>query len=119
MLTKRLTAVALAAAMGMFAANAQAGGNPIAGKAKAKVCAACHGLHGVSTDPQFPILAGQYADYIVQALKEYKDGQRKNPIMAAMAAPLSQQDREDLAAWFASQPNGVYGFSGARLDHRY
>lgn len=119
MLMKRLLAVTLAAVFGLLAANVQASGNPIAGKAKAKVCAACHGLNGVSADPQFPILAGQYADYIVQALKEYKDGQRKNPIMAAMAANLSQQDREDLAAWFASQPKGVYGFSGARLDHRY
>lgn len=75
-----------------------------AGKEKAaQVCASCHGADGNSTDPQYPLLAGQYADYIVQALKEYQNGNRKNPIMSGFAAGLSEEDMENLAAWFSSQ----------------
>lgn len=80
-----------------------AAGDPAAGKKKAQACAACHGPGGHSTSPQFPILAGQYADYLVHALTAYQTGDRKNPIMAGMAAPLSEQDKEDLAAYFAAQ----------------
>lgn len=82
---------------------ALADGNPLAGKKKAQACAACHGPAGHSTLPQYPILAGQYADYLVHALTAYQTGDRKNPIMQGMAAPLSEQDKEDLAAYFANQ----------------
>jgi cytochrome c553 len=78
-------------------------GDPASGKEKAKVCEACHGATGKSVDPNYPNLAGQYADYMVQALNDYKTGARTNPIMAPMAAPLSEQDIEDIAAWYASQ----------------
>ncbi len=80
-----------------------AAGNPAAGKEKAQACAACHGPDGNSPSPQFPTLAGQHADYLVHALTAYQTGDRKNPIMQPMAAPLSEQDKEDLAAYFASQ----------------
>lgn len=84
---------------------AQADGNAAAGKQKAaQVCAACHGAEGNKPSaPDQPILAGQYPDYIVQALSDYKSGKRKNAIMNGMAAGLSRQDMEDLAAWFSSQ----------------
>lgn len=78
-------------------------GNPVAGKKKAQACVACHGPGGHSTVPRYPILAGQHADYIVHALTAYQTGDRKSPIMQPMAAPLSEQDKEDLAAYFASQ----------------
>ena len=81
-----------------------------AGKAKAVVCQACHGADGnAGTDPQYPRLAGQYRDYLARALHEYKKGERKNPIMAGFVAPLSDQDIENLAAYFASLPGGKLG----------
>lgn len=80
-----------------------AGGDVAAGKEKSAPCATCHGADGVSQDPNFPILAGQHADYLIKTLEDYKSGARKNPIMAGFAAGLSKQDREDLAAFYASQ----------------
>lgn len=80
-----------------------ADGNPALGKEKAKVCEACHGPTGKSVDPSYPILAGQYEDYLVQALNDYRIGDRVNPVMAGMVSTLSDQDVEDLAAWYASQ----------------
>lgn len=80
-----------------------AGGDLAAGKQKSAVCQTCHGVDGNSTNAQFPRLAGQYSDYIVQALSEYKSGARTNPIMAGFAANLSQRDMEDLASYFAGQ----------------
>lgn len=74
-----------------------------AGKTKSAACAACHGIDGNSAAPDFPRLAGQYPDYLMKALADYKSGARKNPIMAPMVAPLSAQDMEDLAAFYSSQ----------------
>lgn len=83
------------------------GGNIAAGKAKADAaCAACHGADGIkSIDPSYPILAGQYQDYLARALTEYQKGTRKNPIMMGMAAALTKQEVADLAAYYASLPS--------------
>jgi cytochrome c553 len=90
---------------GLFVTQAVlASGSIEAGKQKSQTCAACHGANGISTSDQFPILAGQYRDYLIQALHEYQKGDRKNPIMAGMAKPLSEQDIQDLAAYFSSLP---------------
>ena len=78
-------------------------GNAAAGKEKAKACAACHGADGNSASADFPKLAGQHADYIVKSLQGYKNGTRKNPVMAPMGSNLSQRDMEDLAAYFSQQ----------------
>lgn len=83
------------------------GGDPEAGKQKAAACQACHATDGNSTDAQFPRLNAQYADYIVKALEDYKSGARQNAIMAGFAATLTETDREDLAAYFASQEKGL------------
>ncbi|HYW76245.1 MAG TPA: cytochrome c [Gammaproteobacteria bacterium] len=83
-------------------------GNPAAGKKKAATCEGCHGKGGVSTTPQFPVLAGQYYDYLVHALKAYRSGARKNSIMNGMASNLSDQDIKDLAAYFSSQNGPLY-----------
>ena len=85
-------------------------GNEEAGKNKAaQVCAACHGPDGNKPSaPDQPILAGQYYDYLVRALTDYKIGRRNNPIMKGFAAPLSTRDIEDLAAWFASRKSGLH-----------
>ncbi|HEX7029025.1 MAG TPA: cytochrome c [Gammaproteobacteria bacterium] len=83
------------------------GGDVEAGKEKAATCAACHGLDGNSPNAMYPILTSQYADYLEHALRAYKSGQRNNAIMSSLAAPLTEEDIEDLAAWFASQSGGV------------
>lgn len=95
--------VVFALAAGMHPA-AQGGGDPAAGeKIAGEKCQACHGLDGNSSDPQYPRLAGQYADYMVHSLSAYKSGGRNNAIMGGFAAGLSEQDMEDVAAWYASQ----------------
>lgn len=101
--SRTVLVVAAVCAMALASSAATAAGDPQAGKQKAEQCKACHGLDGNSTSPQFPVLAGQHADYLVRALEQYKAGGRKNPIMAPQAAGLSAQDRADLAAWFSSQ----------------
>jgi len=92
------------------AGNALAGGDAAKGKAKAEqVCGACHGPQGNKPSaPDQPVLAGQYPDYLVQALGDYKSGRRSNPIMKGFASQLSKQDMEDLAAWFSSQPTPLH-----------
>jgi cytochrome c553 len=94
----------------VLAGTVQAKGNAERGKAKAKqLCAACHGADGAKpAAPDQPILAGQYNDYLVRALADYKSGKRANPIMKAFAGPLSKQEIEDLAAWFSSQKSGLH-----------
>ena len=84
-----------------------AGGDPQAGKEKSAVCAGCHGEDGNSVVGANPRLAGQYESYLLQALKRYKSGQRKDLLMGNMVAQLSLQDMKDLAAWFASQDQNV------------
>lgn len=78
-------------------------GDATTGQAKAAVCGACHGVDGNSSDPQYPKLAGQSEQYIVQQLNNFKSGKRQNPIMLGMATPLSEQDMHDIGAYFASQ----------------
>ena len=87
----------------VVAAPAQAAGTPEAGKVKSAACAACHGADGNSANPEWPTLAGQHQGYIAKQLNDYKSGRRKNAMMSGMAAPLSDQDIADLAAYFASQ----------------
>lgn len=73
-----------------------------AGKAKAAVCAACHGVEGKALIPNYPHLAGQNAAYLVKQLKAFKDGSRKEPLMVPFMAPLTDADIENLAAYYAS-----------------
>ena len=80
---------------------AQAGGDAAAGKAKAGACAGCHGASGEGNKPN-PPLAGLPEAKFVQAMKDYKSGKRPNPVMKSFASPLSDQDFENLAAYYAS-----------------
>jgi cytochrome c553 len=91
--------------LGMTAANfANAAGNIQAGQTKAStVCVACHGLDGNSVNPEWPSLAGQHEKYIVKQIKAFKAGERTNPLMSPIALTLTDQDMEDVAAYFASQ----------------
>lgn len=94
-----MVSLASVAALG----TAHAAGDAAAGKTKSAACMACHGTDGNSAAPNFPKLAGQHPDYIVKQLKEFKSGDRKDPTMNGMAAPLSDQDMEDLAAYYSTQ----------------
>lgn len=78
-------------------------GDVQAGQAKAATCAACHGMDGNSSDPQYPKLAGQSEPYIVQQLQNFKSGKRQNAIMANFVAQLSDKDMHDIGAYFASK----------------
>jgi len=75
--------------------------------AAVQTCAACHGTDGVGILPEYPTIAGQHADYIRQALKDYRSGKRQNAIMNGFASQLSDADIKAVAAHFASQP-GLY-----------
>lgn len=87
-----------------FAASATAAGDAAKAAEMAKtVCAACHGVDGNSPAPTFPKLAGQSADYLVKQLKNFKSGERNNAVMAPMVAALTEEDMQNLAAYFASQ----------------
>ena len=78
-----------------------------AGQRKSEPCKACHGEAGISATGDFPNLAGQHPDYLAAAIGHYKNGKRKNPIMAAQVANLSPKDMLDLAAYFSHQPGLV------------
>jgi len=83
--------------------TSQAAGDPAAGKEKSASCAACHGADGNSVNPEWPKLAGQHQAYLVKQLTYFKDGERVNETMKGMASNLTEQDREDLAAYYSSQ----------------
>lgn len=73
-----------------------------AGKKKVATCAGCHGSEGVSEAGMFPNLAGQHAEYLESALKQYRDGDRKNEMMTPMAKGLSDETIADIAAYYSS-----------------
>lgn len=86
----------------LLSLSALADGDAAAGKAKAVTCAGCHGLEGVSTNPMWPSLAGQKKQYLAKQLRDFRDGNRHNPVMSPMAQGLSDQDVENLAAYYSS-----------------
>lgn len=98
-----VVAAALAAAGAAGAADLEAG------KAKAQeVCQACHGMDGQSpASPDYPKIGGQHQDYLAKALRDYRSGARKNPVMGAMAQPLSAQDIDNVTAYYAKQPGAL------------
>lgn len=89
-----LTTASLAAS-NAFAADVEKG------KAKSATCSACHGSNGISQIPMYPNLAGQKEQYLVLQLKAFRSGERKNMVMAPMAAGLSDDDIANLAAYYA------------------
>jgi cytochrome c553 len=77
-------------------------GDVKAGRAKALMCQACHGIDGLSTVPDAPNIAAQTEPYIVAQLQAFKSGARKNDAMSVVAPSLSDADIEDLAAYFSA-----------------
>jgi cytochrome c553 len=96
-----LTSIIIAMSFGI-AGTAQAAGDAAAGKAKAALCIGCHGDKGQGVPPN-PVLAGKPEAEQIKALKDYKSGARANPVMSGMAATLSDQDIENVSAYFSSQ----------------
>lgn len=94
--------------MGCLGMNdvALAVGDAAAGKLKAETCMGCHGIptyKNVYPTYNVPKLGGQHAEYIVAALKAYKSGDRAHQTMHANTSNLSDQDMQDIAAFFAAQ----------------
>lgn len=107
LLSSRLAAVVVTVlALGASASALAAGGDAARGKVLSYTCLGCHGIpdyHNAYPDYPVPRLAGQHADYIVAALKEYRSGLRSHPTMQVQAATLSDQDMEDIAAYFSAE----------------
>ena len=87
----------------LLSTGVMAKGDPAEGEKKSITCQACHGTDGNGTDPTYPRLAGQYADYLAHAMKSYQNGKRTNVVMVGMMSSLSEEDIEDLAAFYASK----------------
>ncbi len=79
-----------------------AAGSVTAGRQKALMCQACHGMDGKAKIPEAPNLAGQSDIYLVKALKDYRSGARKSDMMSMVAPALKDQDIDDLAAYYAA-----------------
>ena len=95
-----VTGIALVLAMPVYAA-----GDTAKGRVKSITCMGCHGIPGYhNAYPNYPVprVGGQHPEYIVAALKAYKSGRRGHRTMQAQAATLSEQDMQDIAAYFAS-----------------
>lgn len=104
---KKLFAFLALAGIVNLAAAADVAGNAQAGSNKVAMCVGCHGIPGYKAAfPevfQVPMLGGQSAKYLENALNAYKKGERKNPSMRGIAAGLSDQDIADVAAYYAQQ----------------
>src|SRR5258705_4732374 len=103
---KRYGLLAMSAAMAfLLPASAWAEGDPARGRARAQMCEGCHGIADYRTAyPEVypvPRIGGQQEAYIVKALRSYKAGARKHPTMRSIAVTLSDQDMDDLAAYYA------------------
>ena len=88
--------------LGAVHGDAVAAGDAKAGRAKAMLCQACHGTDGLSKVPDAPNIAGQVEGYLVTQLRAFKSGARKNESMTVVASTLSDQDIENLAAYFSA-----------------
>jgi cytochrome c553 len=98
------------AMMGALAGESAVAQDVDDGRKKAEACVACHGANGNSTQPQFPVLAGQTARYIYLQLKDFKEGRRTEPQMDPFVKDLSRQDMFDIAAFFAAQKPAPLAF---------
>ena len=113
---KTLLLVLSAIATALLAPIALAQGDAAAGQAKSALCATCHGPDGNSTLVINPKIAGQNARYISKQLQDFKSGVRPGPIMAAMVISLSDEDIEDLAAYYAAQTPTLLGADPDKVE---
>jgi cytochrome c553 len=85
-----------------FSTGGASAADASAGKAVARACAVCHGAIGVSVAPDAPNLAGQPAMYLSTQLRAFRSGERRHEVMSVIAKPLTDNDIDNLAAWFSS-----------------
>ena len=105
----KIQSLLLAAALMVILSPASVSAGDIeAGKAKSAVCLTCHKTSNEVVGVATPIIAGQYEDYLIQALRDYKSGTRKNPVMGGFAASLSDKDIEDIAAFYAAVDSQLF-----------
>ena len=111
---------AVASLMVFISLHAVAGGDASAGQAKSAICAACHGVDGNSAVPNWPKLAGQHEQYLTRQVSLIKSGARQVPEMIGIVPGLSDQDINDLSAYFSSQTGtgGVADVSKVTLGER-
>ena len=113
---KLVIAVLTAAFLGLIPNLLLAEGNAAAGQAKSALCGSCHGVDGNSLMAMNPKLAGQSVRYMVKQLQEFKSGARESAIMASMVLSLSDQDMEDIAAWYSSQQPTIQGANPESIE---
>ena len=98
-MNKKIT-ILITSSLLFFGANAIAG-DAAAGKVKSATCVACHGADGTSSSDIWPNLKGQKSGYLVKQIKAFRDGVRKDPMMSPMAAGLTDEDIDNLAAYYS------------------
>jgi cytochrome c553 len=109
-------AAAQSSSAGLPAGNIANGEKLASAKVEAtgQACVDCHGREGAAPiDPAYPVLAGQYQDYIAYALQMYRDGRRQNTLMASQAKGLTDQQIADLSAYFGSRQSKLRDMSEA------
>ncbi len=92
----------VAAYLAALGPQALEGSRPAAGFDRASTCLACHGENGIGVSPAWPTLAGQHESYLEHSLNQYRNGERTDAVMTQMAAPLTDEDVEVLAAYYAA-----------------
>ncbi len=109
-------AASTSSSAGLPAGNLAAGEKlaNVKGEATGQSCVDCHGVNGnAPIDPTYPLLGGQYTDYLGHALQEYRDGEREHALMSSQAITLTDQEIADLSAWFGSRESELVTLHGA------
>lgn len=96
-----LQLLSVALVFGLLPQESLAVGDPVEGRKKAQVCLTCHRKGNVVLGKETPIISGQYRDYLIKALRDYKSGMRQHTLMNDLAAALSDQDIEDISAYYS------------------
>ena len=125
----RATLVVVVVLFGSGSTSAQeTAGDPQTGRQVASVCQSCHGLDGYAQIPMAPHIGGEPAAYLAEQLRAYRSGERENKMMNVVAKVLTEEQMEDVAAWYASHtatpvlpegystaaaPMGCFGCHGA------
>ncbi len=105
---KLIYAPILIAVLTTYSVTPSLAGDAAAGKKKAAICLTCHGEGDTVLGVGTPIIAGQYKDYLIHALKSYRSGSRTNAIMAGFSANLTDRDIEDIAAYYSAMESKLF-----------
>lgn len=114
--SSRTLLASIAVALSMNTSILAQSGDAEAGKLKSATCVACHDVDGNNPSDQFPKLAGQVPGYIAEQLALFKSQKRNDPVMSSMVATLSEQDMDDLDAYYSSQRIETVSIPADRVD---